>query len=371
MIPVSDFIKDTIRNKGPISFHDFMDIVLYDPLYGYYQSETERIGTNGDFYTSPCFTPLFGEMIAKQIEEMWILLGKKEFSIIEFGGGSGRLCLDILNTLTGNDELFNLLTYYIIEKSNKSNIDNFPFPKGKVHWLKSSNELTHVTGCVLSNELIDNLPFHRVEAGNGLNEIYVDVKNNEFTEILLKDDGKLQEYLSELNVELPAGFRTEINLDALLWLKEVSRVLEKGFILTIDYGYNNVEFYNKARYEGGYACYYRHNRNFDPFLHPGEQDITAHVNFSALYHWGLKNHLRYTGFTTQHYFLRSLGIADYIKKMEEKGKLYCRSGIELHNLVRRFLSEMSEKFKVLIQQKGIEPVQLGGLKFNLAPGGLL
>ncbi|MCW3117472.1 MAG: hypothetical protein JWM28_1554, partial [Chitinophagaceae bacterium] len=295
----ADLLKNKIRQDGPISFKEFMETALYDPCYGYYRAGRERTGKTGDFYTSPCFTPLFGEMIAKQIEEMWNILGKKEFSIIEFGGNNGRLCLDILERLKENHELYKGLQYYIIEKSIVAGNKNAGLYHGKVCWLQNSVGLKNINGCILSNELLDNFPVHIAVMEDQLQEVFVDYSDDKFTEIRRKDDGKLQAYLSTLKVHLPKGFRTEINLDVLSWLQEISGILDRGFVLTIDYGAGNHELYNNKRREGTLVCYYRHTINFNPYIHIGDQDITSHVNFSALYHWGLKNQLDYTGFTTQ------------------------------------------------------------------------
>jgi SAM-dependent MidA family methyltransferase len=361
---VADLIKEEIRATGPLSFRNFMEAALYNPQQGYYCSSINRIGKNGDFYTSPHFTPLFGELIARQIEQMWRISGDNEFSIVEFGGGNGRLCLDILGYLKENHDLYKGLHYYIIEKSMQAG--NVPFYHDNVCWLHNSDSLENISGCILSNELVDNLSVHRVQMLDGLQEIFVDFNNNSFTEVLKKDDGTLQHYLSELHVQLSPGYLTEINLDALDWMQETARILKKGFVLTIDYGYANREFYSMQHRHGNLNCYYRHTRNVNPYSHVGEQDITAHINFSALYHWGLKYGLAYSGFTTQQYFLQSLGIASHIQQMEQKGKAYCRNKEEVFNLSYRFLTDMSSKLKVLIQNKGIDaPLQC--LQFNSAP----
>lgn len=365
---VADLIKEKIRTTGPIAFRDFMEAALYAPRQGYYCSSKNRIGKNGDFYTSPHFTPLFGELIARQIEQMWRITGDNDFSIVEFGGDNGRLCLDIMDYLKDNQELYKGLHYYIIEKSIQPG--KIPFFHDKVCWLPNSDSLENISGCVISNELVDNFSVHRIQMLDSLQEVFVDYRNNEFTEVLKKDDGTLQSYLSELNIQLAPGYYTEINLGALEWMREVARILKKGFVLTIDYGYTNREFYSRPHQQGNLNCYYHHTRNADPYLHIGDQDITAHVNFSALYHWGLKCGLGYSGFTTQQYFLRSLGIANHIQQMEQKGKAYCRNEAEILNLSYRFLTEMSGKLKVLIQNKGINaPLQC--LQFNSAPEELL
>jgi SAM-dependent MidA family methyltransferase len=153
---LSEIIIEKIKNEGPLSFRDFMEMSLYYPELGYYTSTTDKIGKNGDFYTSSDLTSLFGAIIGKQIEEMWEVAGMEPFTIIEFGAGTGLLCHDILDYLKNNMKLYDELNYCIIEKSPGLREKQKSHLHEKVSWHNSTEEIQAVTGCVLSNEVVDN-----------------------------------------------------------------------------------------------------------------------------------------------------------------------------------------------------------------------
>jgi SAM-dependent MidA family methyltransferase len=360
-MPLSDIIIQKIKDEGPISFRDFMDMSLYYPGLGYYTSDGNKIGRSGDYYTSPELTPAFGAMIAKQIEEMWVILGEKEFTVVEFGAGNGRLAYDILEHLKLNKDLYALLKYCIIEKSPAMREKEKLVLTEKVTWHDSIEELGEISGCILSNELPDNFPVHRVMMHDELMEIFVDHKDG-FKEVFIPADAALKAYLTELQVELPRGFKTEINLEAILWMNKIAPVLKEGFVITIDYGYPSNELYSESRSNGTLMCFNKHHINNYPYQNIGEQDITAHVNFSALCHWGLKNGLDFCGLTNQANFLLSLGIKDYLVRMKNGGRSMMEIARENAFITYTLLLDMGVKFKVLIQRKGIEEHELSGLK---------
>lgn len=344
-MPLSEIIIERIRREGPISFRDFMEMALYYPGQGYYTSAGEKTGKTGDFYTSPYLSSLFGEMIAGQMEEMWQILGREPFTIVEQGAGSGLLCRDILRRLQANREMVDNLNYIIIEKN-----DNI-------------RDLPPVNGCIFSNELIDNFSVHQVVMQEELMEVFVDHKDGRFTETLRPARPELREYLQELQVTLSPGFRTEINLQATEWIRSVSSILQKGFVMTIDYGYPSSDLYSPGKKTGTLACYHRHRVNSCPYEHVGEQDITTHVNFSALDHWGRNHGLEYCGYTNQTWFLQGLGLTCHLRKLEEAGRKNADGESEKILFVRTLLMEMGDRFKVLIQKKGVHPAFLSGLQF--------
>lgn len=363
---LSEIIIEKIRKEGPISFRDFMEMSLYYPGLGYYTSSEDKIGKSGDYYTSPYFTHIFGEIIGRQLEEIWSALyglDKKEFTIVEYGAGMGSLCHDILNYLKNQTELYKKLHYYIIEKSAVMQEKEKMILNEKVSWFDSIHDIPKITGCILSNEVVDNFSVHQVVMEEELMEVFVDYKNG-FVETLKPASAVLKDYMNHLNVVLPKGFRTEINLQAIDWIKEIANALEKGFVITIDYGYPSSELYSMRRNSGTLLCYNKHNINDCPYSNIGKQDITAHVNFSALYYWGLKYGLEYCGFTTQAYFLLALGLADHLRKMEESGKYDHINDKEKAFFIRTLLMDMGSKLKVLVQQKGIRQPELSGLKFS-------
>ena len=357
---LSSIIIQKIKQLGPISFYDFMEMALYYPKLGYYTSSHEKIGKEGDYYTSSNLTSVFGEMLGKQIEEMWRILGEKEFTVVEMGGGLGLLSGDVLSYLKKNYELYRNLNYCIVEKSPTfRNEQKKRLEVQNVSWYDSITELSGMTGCIFSNELPDAFPVHVVIMENELMEVFVDYENG-FIEVLGPASCELKNYLEELKINLPFGYRTEINLDAIKWIRDIGSTLKKGFVITIDYGYPSDELYQEYRNRGTLVCYHKHSVNEMPFEHIGEQDMTTHVNFSALYNWGRKNDLDICGFTDQAHFLMGLGIDEYLKNVQEKDPAnYYRKMLP----VKTLLMEMGETFKILIQKKGIVGFELSGLKF--------
>jgi len=367
-LSLSEIVKNKIGDEGPISFRDFMEMALYYPELGYYTSTGEKFGEHGDYFTAPFFTSVYGGVIAKQLEEMWELTGKKDFVVVEFGAGLGSLCLDILRHLKQNKSFYEKLKYCIIEKSEslrkkqKTRAESAGDIAEKISWVSDIEEISPFTGCVLANEVLDNFSVHKVVMKEKeLSEVFVDHKNG-FTEILKPANENLNKYFSELQVDLPNDFCTEVNLEAIEWLKKISTCLQKGFVLVVDYGFPSSELYQSYRRLGTIVCYHKHAVNDHPYENIGEQDITAHVNFSALALWGTKNGLMNCGFTTQSQFLSGLGLTQYLRKLEleQKNDFEIRKKLML---LHTLLISMGKKFKVLIQQKGLEKPQLSGLQF--------
>jgi SAM-dependent MidA family methyltransferase len=347
---LSDIIIKKIQQQGPISFRDFMEMALYYPVLGYYTSEREKIGKKGDYYTSSNLTPAFGEMLGRQIEEMWRIIGEKKFTVVEMGAGTGLLSLDVIKYLKKNTEIFCDLDYCIVEKSPALRNVQQERLGDNVRWCNSLNELSVMTGCVFSNELVDAFPVHQVVMEEELMEVFVDHENG-FIETLNPASDELNFYFAELDVVLPRGFRTEVNFDALNLIHELGTMLKKGFVITIDYGYPSSELYQDYRNRGTLMCYQRHTASEDPYEHVGEKDITSHVNFSAISHWGKKNGLELCGFTDQAHFMMGLGIDEYLKRAQEKDPAnYWKKMLPIKTL----LMEMGENFKILIQKKRVE-----------------
>lgn len=361
--PLEQMIVQKIRRHGPLSFHDFMEMCLYYPRLGYYTSAKEKIGTSGDYYTSSTLGPVFGALLARQLEEMWQLLDRQHFTIVEYGAGMGYLCHDILDHLKKkNPEFYEHLRYCIIEKSEAmQQNEQIHLPSDKVCWLNSIQEIKGFQGCVLSNELLDNFAVHQVCMQKELMEIFVDYQNG-FTEVLKPAPATLSQYFSDLKVQLNEGFRTEINLEAISWLSEIADSLEKGYIITIDYGYSSVQLYQQSHSQGTLTCYHQHQINFDPYQHIGRQDITAHVNFSALCHYGLQNGLNCLGLISQAHFLLALGFKNYFIEEKQAPKNLLRQVQTENFLTHTLLVDMGSKYKVLVQGKGVPQKVLMGLR---------
>lgn len=360
---LADIIIQRITDKGPISFKEFMEMCLYYPELGYYVSSSSKIGTNGDFYTSTSLSSAFGALIGKQLEEMWRLMGEGPFVVVEYGAGTGALCHDVLDHLRSNDQMYSELRYCIIERSPSMRaIEKLHLPE-KVEWYNSIGEIGPINGCILSNELFDNFPVHQVVMQHELMEVFVDY-NNGFTEILKPAGQELKNYFIELGVELPHGFRTEVNLQALDWTTEVASALNRGFVTTIDYGFLSPELYKPCKSQGTLLCYQKHFIHDNPYENIGSQDITSHVNFSALQLWGQKNGLTDCGFTDQCHFLLSLGLNDHIQRTLSTETNIVAAAKKASLLSRTLLIDMGTRFKVLIQSKGLSQIQLSGLKLK-------
>lgn len=356
-----DIIIEKIKSEGPISFHDYMEMCLYYPGAGYYTSTKEKIGRGGDFFTSSSLTPSFGAMIARQLEEMWVNTGKNEFTILEYGAGTGWLCHDIIDSLKKNPGFYEKLQYIIIEKSASMREIEKAHLHEKVSWVNSIKGIAPITGCILSNEMLDNFSIHQVVMQEALMEVFVDYQDG-FKEALKEAGPELKNYFDELKIALPKGFRSEINLEAIQWIHEIAASLDKGYLLTIDYGNNSSGLYRESRKDGSMVCYNKHAVNEQPYDFIGDQDITTHVNFSALAHWGSKNGLDTAGFTTQSNFLQGLGFADYLNESSILSN-NLRDHRNLAKIKYTMLVDMGTKFKVLIQSKRMDNKSLMGLQF--------
>ncbi|MCL9807034.1 SAM-dependent methyltransferase [Flavobacterium amniphilum] len=344
---LSEIIVHKIQENGPISFCDFMEMALYYPGLGYYTSNGNPIGVKGDYYTSPQLTPVFGMIIGKQLEAMWIAMGKEPFTVVEFGGGNGKLCMDIMAYLKTVPEFYEKLNYCIIEKQTL----NWELPE-KVSWHPTLAGIPEITGCILSNELVDNFPVHQVVMEDGLMEVFIGHGEN-FYEQLQPASEELKAYFNELNIDLPQGFRTEINLQAIQWISEIAKNLKKGYVLTIDYGYISSQLYTAQKQRGTLLCYNKHTTNENWYDNIGNQDITAHINFSALCHWGFKNGLTCVGLTSQADFLMRLGFKESLREMSSTKTDVLEAIREEVFLSYMLLLDMGTKFKVLIQEKGM------------------
>jgi len=355
MNPLEQEISSRIIKEGLITFEAFMEMALYEPDLGYYSSDRIAIGRTGDYYTSQHLHPVFGAMLGKQLEQMWNIMGKPgAFHAIEPGAGEGYMCHDILTYLRDRD-IDSSLKYVIVEphpflKTKQKNLLE-PFADA-VEWVTSLKALGPVAGCILSNELLDAFPVHVVEMEDEVKEVYVSSKpEGGFSEVKGPISAEaIAEYLSEFSIHLPRGYRTEINLRIKDWLREASDALSEGFVLTIDYGYPADELYGAERNRGTLLCYYKHQFNEEPYQHVGEQDMTAHVNFSSVKKWGEACGLKTLGFCPQGTYLVSLGIDAIIADLYRNSKDYLFEVAKIKRLI--FPGTIGETHKVIVQYKG-------------------
>lgn len=357
-----------ILSEGPINFETFMDMALYHPYLGYYMKDTTKIGKEGDFYTSPHLHPIFGAMIARQLEEMWLLMDRPEpFYIIEMGAGMGYLAKDILDYLHNRKEkkgIFKKIKYTIIELNplimarQQELLSNF---KDKVQWFSSMNELEPIKGCFLSNELLDAFPVRLVEKENDLKEIYVSVRNGNFVELKMPAGEEIRSYFEEFHINLPVRYRTEVNLRIKNWLKDIDSRLKEGFIITIDYGYTKDDYYSEERNRGTLLCYHKHQISEDPYKNIGEQDITSHVNFSSLKKWGDEIGIKTLGFCPQGTYLVSLGLDEVIEELYGGDHDF----FEIAKIKGLILPQgMGQSHNVMIQYKGKKEFNLKGFSLR-------
>ena len=345
-------IRNRISRSGAIPFAEFMELALYHPD-GYY-SGGARIGASGDYFTSPTAHPAFGALIAVQLETMWSALGRPSpFWVVEPGAGAGQLAVDILSFANSSmNEFARALRYVEIDRSARAAPSDFG---SRVSYLRASGiPLGEFVGCVLSNELFDAFPARRFRIEDGqARELYVSLDSDDrFREEYCEpSDGGVVERLRALPRKLPDGFRGEINPGLGDWLNDAAKALDRGFVLTIDYGYEADELYSDARSHGTFQTYYRHVDGSSPYQRVGWQDMTAHVDFSALIAEGLNAGLRPAFLTTQAEFMASLGFDAMIASMRAQD---IRPAVKFANL--RAMNELVKPdglggFRVLAQDK--------------------
>jgi SAM-dependent MidA family methyltransferase len=340
-----DYLTHTISTNPlhRITFAEYMNIVLYHTKYGYYSTAAINLGKKGDFFTSVHLGADFGELLTEQFLQMWEILGRpKPFTLVEMGAGQGLLALDILRYIRKRyPDFFDCLDCVIVEKSavlretQEECLQEF-----SVRWCSLEEMASNsITGCFFSNELVDAFPVHQFIVENGqLREIYVTTDENfiprsslegtvpenlnyQFTEVTDEPSTpKLAKYFDLVGIKITEsayleGYRSEVNLAALQWLSIVSDKLQRGYVLTIDYGYPASRYYNPRRSQGTLQCYYQHHRHNNPYTNIGQQDITTHVDFTALEEWGKQCGLNKVGFTQQALFLMSLGLGEKIASL--------------------------------------------------------
>jgi SAM-dependent MidA family methyltransferase len=366
--PLAALLAERLRRFGPITFAEYMRECLYHPVHGYYsQPESRRFA---DYYTSVDVHPVFGRLLARQFAEMWEQLGRPhEFLLVEAAAGTGGLASHILDfAQTKLPEFYSTLRYVAVERS-PARCDQLAARLA----LHIGQRRCHATieipmkipiGCIFSNELLDALPVHRVIQQNGaLQEIFVAWDGTAFSERRMPlSTCAIAEYFAAQGVSLVEEQQAEAALEACDWIMEIGRRLERGFVLTIDYGHPAVELFD-AHHMAGTALAYAHHRTSENFYAaPGQQDLTAHVNFTALCLWGARNGLATLGMVSQTAFLLALGqgneFADLCDEgMDETERV--RARLQLKTLI--FPEGMGERFQVLIQQKSADSAKLTGL----------
>jgi SAM-dependent MidA family methyltransferase len=363
-------LTDRLQATGHLTFAEYMELALYAPGLGYYERSEQRIGGRGaDFYTSPHLGADFGEILALQIAELWQKMGRPEqFMVVEMGAGQGLIARDILAYWQRHQPaLYELVDYVIIETAAAMIAEQQRLLQGlPVRWTTwKALPDNGVRGCFLSNELIDALPVHQVMVQQGkLQEIYVTQVDGMLQEMVAPlSTPALADYFTALNIDLVSygeGYRTEVNLAAREWLQQVAKKLQAGYVLSIDYGYSAERYYNPMRNRGTLQCYYQHHYHDDPYIHIGDQDITAHVDFTTVERWGQELGLQSLGLTKQGMFLMAWDWGDRLSTVTQFSSdpmvvIERRVGLQ-----RAIDPTGLGGFWVLLQGKGVEASDLRG-----------
>ena len=367
--PLGRLLAARIRERGPLTFAEYMEECLYHPEFGYYSHAGAR--RMADFYTSVDVHPIFGRLLARQFAEMWEGLGRPQpFLLVEAGAGEGRLAAHVLDfasqKLAG---FYRALQYVAVERSaalREAHEAHLADHRASGRAVTAGELPQRISaGCIFSNELLDAMPVHRVErADGGLRELYVGLEEGRLCgQAGPLSSPTLEEYLSAQRVELQPGQQAEIGLAAARWMEDAGRRLGRGFLLTVDYGHPARELYNERHVRGTLLAYHKHRADEDYFRAPGEQDLTAHVNFSALELWGARAGLQRTGLVAQANFLLALGRGNELADLYDEGQggtERVRARLQFKTLIHP--EGMGETFQVLVQHRGVERPRLTGLQ---------
>jgi len=314
---LQQLIIERIQREGPLSFADYMRIALYEPDYGYYVTGPARMGWEGDYYTSTDVSSLFAHCMGRQLLQMWEQLARPNpFVVLEQGSGRGNLAQQIVVwAQQAQPEMHAALEYRTEDIRGGSDA--------------TQAERDVPVSLLLSNELVDAFPVHVVEKRDGhLYEVFVDMHHGRLHEVLDEpSSGEVATYLDTYTIPwltYEDGWRAEINLDALRWMQQSAQLLRgatkrkhHGFLLAIDYGDKARALYTCERQRGTLACYFQHQLTERPLARPGEQDITAHVNFNALIDEGRLQGLRLHAFTTQKAWLETMGLTEEVEQLRK------------------------------------------------------
>ena len=342
-----ELIRQDIANQGGwIPFSRFMELALYAPGLGYYTAGAHKFGEDGDFITAPELSSLFGRTLARQLVEV---MQASTPHILELGAGSGKLALDILTELESLGALPK--RYSILEVSADLRQRQQALIKGKlphladrVTWLDALPE--QISGAVIGNEVLDALPVHLLHwTKDKVHEVGVANKNHRFVwQDKPLETPALHDIIEKIRV--PNDYISEVSLTARGLVASLCERMSKGALLFVDYGFGAKEYYHPQRSRGTLMCHYRHHSHDDPFYLPGLQDITCHVDFTAVAEAAIDSGAHFLGYTTQANFLLNNGMADFLGDVSpDNVKAYAPLSAQLQKLTSP--AEMGELFKVI------------------------
>lgn len=355
-------LEDIAEHHGWIGFDRFMHHVLYTPELGYYSGPLQIFGSEGDFITAPLMGRLFGKCIARQCAQ--VIREMHSACLYEFGAGDGSLAVTVLEELEAvgatPDSYFIIETSASLRQRQQSVLSRLASGlSNRVKWLDHLPET--IRGVVLANEVLDALPCKRfeVDTGGKILELGVGMAGSEFiwsrSEEEIRDSGCLR------RLNLQAGYQSETQVQAAGWVSTVAELFERGLLLIVDYGFPRAEFYHHDRYQGTLMCHYRHYAHSDPFYLPGLQDITNHIDFTAMAHAGIDSGLDLVGYCDQANFLLSCGLIDILADFQAVGEPETKEMLSLSAEIKKLTMphEMGELFKVIALSKGIDQQLIG------------
>jgi len=346
-------IRDEIAAAGgKLAFDRYMELALYAPGLGYYTAGARKFGEAGDFITAPEISPLFAQCLATQCGDL--LQGMPQGEILEVGAGSGALAADLLLALEERGALpsrYRILDLSpdLQQRQQQTLAQRVPHLLDRVEWLTTFPE-AGFSGVVIANELLDAMPVHRFRIASGeILEQYVTWQGEQFQLIWAQPTSPhFEQRVADLlqSVDVLDDLESEINLRAAPWLSSLKDSMREGLVLLIDYGHSRAEYYHVSRNRGTLMCHYRHRAHPDPLVYPGLQDITAHVDFTAIAEAAQAAGFDVAGYTTQAYFLLGSGLEHLVAASDP-------NDVETHMTLVQGIkkltlpTEMGERFKVL------------------------
>ena len=352
-----DIIAQRIEGFGPISFAEFFETAMYHPRHGYYFTQDPT----RDFQSSPNVHPVFGACLARQMADFWRRLDRPQrFDVFEAGAGSGRLVADLLRHAAAVEPDFYSCVRYVVQDvtlgstKGRRRIEEADLPAGKFAVAAALPEAQAIEGCILSNELLDALPFRRVRMREGhLYELLVGLEDGAFVDVEAEPRPEITAHFQALGVWPGEGCDAEVCLAAPAWMAHAARALRRGYVLTLDYGYEATELYAPWRKQGTLLTFYRHTSGDDPYARIGRQDITASVDFTSVRRAGEATGLTTLDSRPQSEFLAGLGVGEALASPPEAGQL------EAYYALRRAVMELTDpaglgRIRVLVMGKDVQ-----------------
>ena len=352
------------QHGGHISFERYMSLALTAPGLGYYVSGNQKLGASGDFVTAPEISSLFSRCLARQSAQVLSHLHVEgEANLLEFGAGSGVMAADILLELEHLEVL--PANYFILEVSaelkqrqQETLQHKAAHLMDRVQWLESLPQ-SGFRGVVLANEVLDAMPVHRFfKDRSQLGEFFIAWDGQQ---LVWEKNNFCNEHVAsrvkELSGLLPDIYSSEINLAMDAWIASVAEFMHQGVVLVVDYGFPQHEYYHAQRDQGTLMCHYRHRSHDNPLIYPGLQDITAHVNFTAVADAADAAGLHVAGYNSQAFFLIANGLENMLQLVDVNDPEFLKLSQQVKTLTMP--GEMGELFKVMALSKGYDQALQG------------